>query len=334
MFKVVTDPADLQRAFAVRAVVFMGEQECPYAEEFDGLDGEALHVLGEAGGEPIAAGRVRDVSGSAKLERIAVVERSRFQGVGHALVEFMIAVARERGFRRFKMHAQVHLAGFYRKHGFLPQGEIFQEAGIDHVLMVREDPDAAPGPASLHDPFSAYRPGVGSSDDTTEELPALPPVVRYAGFWRRLGAQLVDSALLALLTWPILVSHYGSEWLDDFGYSGWLDFSLTGAFPPLATIALWRAFGATPGKQLLGAWVVSERTLARPSLGQCLGRYFGYFVSLVPFGLGYLWIAGDQRKQGWHDKLAHTLVVRDRPGSRHAASAPQARPPDKDWMPF
>jgi predicted GNAT family N-acyltransferase len=140
MFRVVTKPADLLAAYCVRSIVFVGEQRCSFREEFDGLDDEAIHVLGEQGGEPVAAGRVRAVDGGwAKLERIAVLEPARGHGLGHRLVEFLLEVARQNGHCRFKLHAQAHLERFYERHGFERRGEMFLEAGIDHVLMVRYD---------------------------------------------------------------------------------------------------------------------------------------------------------------------------------------------------
>ena len=119
MFRVTTSDADLLAAYCVRSIVFVGEQGCPFREEFDGLDAGAIHVLGvDANGEPVAAARLRDVDGWAKLERIALVESVRGRGLGHALVEFLLGVARDHGFRRFKMHAQLHLEAFYAQHGF------------------------------------------------------------------------------------------------------------------------------------------------------------------------------------------------------------------------
>ena len=59
--------------------------------------------------------------------------------MGHRLVDYLIEVARRYGYRKYKMHAQAYLQDFYAQHGFTAQGELFQEAGIDHYLMVRED---------------------------------------------------------------------------------------------------------------------------------------------------------------------------------------------------
>jgi predicted GNAT family N-acyltransferase len=139
MFKVVTSFDDLLKVYAVRAIVFVEEQHCPYHIEVDEHEHSALHILGEMDGEPIAAARMRFLGKWAKMERIAVRKAQRGMGLGHQLVDFMMHTARERGFTSFKMHAQAHLTDFYAHHGFKTQGDLFQEAGIDHYLMVLEE---------------------------------------------------------------------------------------------------------------------------------------------------------------------------------------------------
>jgi uncharacterized RDD family membrane protein YckC len=62
----------------------------------------------------------------------------------------------------------------------------------------------------------------------------------------------------------------------------------------------------------VSARVVDAVTGKAPTIGQCIGRYLGYIVSTVPLGLGLIWVAFDARKQGWHDKLAGTVVIRTR----------------------
>ncbi|HDP0318999.1 TPA: RDD family protein [Salmonella enterica subsp. enterica serovar Concord] len=77
------------------------------------------------------------------------------------------------------------------------------------------------------------------------------------------------------------------------------------------TVVLWRWFQATPGKMALRLRVVDAQSGQAASMGQYVIRYVGYVLSTLPVGLGFLWIAFDNRKQGWHDKLARTVVVRD-----------------------
>ncbi|TVM03403.1 MAG: GNAT family N-acetyltransferase [Candidatus Brocadia sp. WS118] len=139
MFKVVTRLEDLIKVFIIRGIVFIEEQGVPYTIERDMHEHSATHVLGEEHGEPFAAGRIRNLGEYAKLERIAIRKAYRGKNLGHKLTEFMIATAKERGFQKFKVHAQVYLAGFYQKQGFEIVGDMFKEAGIDHYVMIRND---------------------------------------------------------------------------------------------------------------------------------------------------------------------------------------------------
>jgi predicted GNAT family N-acyltransferase len=139
MFKIVTNVDDLIKVLIVRGIVFMEEQGVPYHIEHDVHDCSAIHVLGEERGEPFAAGRIRVLGGYAKLERIAVRKSYRGRDLGHKLTEFMISAAQERGFQKFKVHAQAYLVDFYRQHGFEIIGDVFQEVGIDHYLMIRKE---------------------------------------------------------------------------------------------------------------------------------------------------------------------------------------------------
>ena len=136
-FRVTAGMDDFLRPFAVRAIVFCEEQQIGYELEHDQEDRTALHIVGEIGSEPVAAGRMRFLDGYAKLERLAVRSGYRGNGYGHRLTQFMIALAAERGFDECRLHAQVYLKDFYRKHGFIEKGKDFKEAGIDHLSMVR-----------------------------------------------------------------------------------------------------------------------------------------------------------------------------------------------------
>ena len=80
--------------------------------------------------------------------------------------------------------------------------------------------------------------------------------------------------------------------------------------PAAAIVVFWIYRQATPGKMMFSARIVDASTGAAPATRQLLLRYVGYYVSLLFFGLGFVWIGIDQRKQGWHDKIARTVVVR------------------------
>ena len=75
----------------------------------------------------------------ANLERVAVREPYRGKDLGHKLRVFMITVAKEQGFKKFKVHAQSYLKDFYQKHRFEVIGDMFKVANIDHYLMIRND---------------------------------------------------------------------------------------------------------------------------------------------------------------------------------------------------
>lgn len=138
--------------------------------------------------------------------------------------------------------------------------------------------------------------------------------VEYAGFWVRLGATLIDTVLVMAITFPLLFAVYGRDYFDpelNAGmFAGPADFLISWVFPLVAAIWFWRARQATPGKMVLRLRIVDAGSGQTMSTGQCVGRYFAYLVSIIPLFLGFVWIAFDKRKQGWHDKLAGSVVVR------------------------
>jgi uncharacterized RDD family membrane protein YckC len=138
------------------------------------------------------------------------------------------------------------------------------------------------------------------------------PAPIYAGFWIRFWASVIDSILVSLIITPLLIAVFGWDYFTSsrFGGYGFLDFILSWGLPTLAIVLFWVYKSASPGKMFFSARIVDAETGRDPTVRQCVVRYLGYFVSIVPFGLGFLWVAFDSRKQGWHDKLAGTVVVR------------------------
>lgn len=135
--------------------------------------------------------------------------------------------------------------------------------------------------------------------------------LEYAGFWSRTGAALIDGILLLLITMPILISIYGWEYLEaEDLVMGPADFLISWVLPALATVLFWLYKNATPGKMAIKAQVVDAQTGHNISVGQAMLRYLGYFLAILPLGLGIFWVAFDSRKQGWHDKIAGTVVVK------------------------
>jgi uncharacterized RDD family membrane protein YckC len=151
--------------------------------------------------------------------------------------------------------------------------------------------------------------------------------VRYAGFWRRFAAFLLDYILFSSLLFLIIYMIHGADYSPTQGL-------LTYVLWPVVIVVFWLKMAATPGKLLLGCRVVDAATLRPLSVGQALLRLLGYLISLMVIssgfvyaaldphrqvvgflislfltGFGFVYAAVDPRKQGVHDKMARTVVV-------------------------
>ena len=135
--------------------------------------------------------------------------------------------------------------------------------------------------------------------------------LEYVGFWSRTGASIIDTVILLAIIYPILFAIYGKEYFTKTDFLlGVPDFLLNYVLPAAAVLLFWFYKSATPGKMVIRASIVDAKTGGKPSIGQFVGRYFSYYLSALPLGLGIFWVGWDAKKQGWHDKLAGTLVVR------------------------
>jgi uncharacterized RDD family membrane protein YckC len=141
-------------------------------------------------------------------------------------------------------------------------------------------------------------------------IAAIPASVRYVSFWARVLASIVDTVLIMLLMTPLGFLVFGHFQYDYSQRSHDLPhFVINTVVPAMAVILFWVRAQATPGKMLIHARIVDATTGGEASTGGLVLRYIGYFVSLIFFGLGFLWVAFDRRKQGWHDKIAGTVVI-------------------------
>jgi uncharacterized RDD family membrane protein YckC len=159
----------------------------------------------------------------------------------------------------------------------------------------------------------------------------LKPGERYAGFWIRFLAFVVDSILVTLIIGPIAAALFETpdstamliamQTVDNLPDALMLalelvrpagvgDAMLNIVLPAVGVVLFWIYRSATPGKMVTRTTIVDASTGAPPSKRQCVVRYVGYFVSIFGLGLGFFWVAFDRRKQGWHDKLAGTVVIR------------------------
>ncbi|WP_280150322.1 YbgC/FadM family acyl-CoA thioesterase [Piscinibacter sp. XHJ-5] len=131
---------DLGRdAQAIRTAVFVDEQKIPAEMEWDEADAGCVHAVAvNRLGMPLATGRLLEhVPGVAKIGRMAVVQTMRGSRVGRSVLDALMKAARARGDREVILHAQMSAAPFYARAGFSERGEVFEEAGIPHVEMVR-----------------------------------------------------------------------------------------------------------------------------------------------------------------------------------------------------
>ena len=136
--------------------------------------------------------------------------------------------------------------------------------------------------------------------------------VEYAGFWIRLGAVLIDLMVMGVVLYIPSTVIYGSEyWVGDQFFYGFWDLIFSYVLPLVGTIWFWLRFSGTPGKMALKLKIVDAGTGNKLTFGQAIGRYFAYILAAIPFFLGYIWVGFDKRKQGWHDKLAGTVVIRN-----------------------
>jgi predicted GNAT family N-acyltransferase len=132
----VTDPADLEKVFAIRREVFVGEQNCPPELEWEYED-ESNHFLATVDGVPAGASRWRKTDKGYKLERFAVLKNFRGHGVGQALVQTVLNDLPNDADYVY-LHAQVQAVTLYERFGFVKTGPEFEEAGIWHYKMIRE----------------------------------------------------------------------------------------------------------------------------------------------------------------------------------------------------
>ncbi len=133
----VTDPADLEKVFAVRREVFVVEQNCPPELEWEHEE-ESNHFLATVDGEPAGASRWRKTTNGYKLERFAVLKKFRGLGIGRELVKAVLNDLPKDGSLIY-LHAQIQAISLYEKFNFQKTGPEFEEAGIKHYKMVLSD---------------------------------------------------------------------------------------------------------------------------------------------------------------------------------------------------
>ena len=168
-------------------------------------------------------------------------------------------------------------------------------------------------------------PGPKKSDRltvTTEEMGDL----EYVGFWVRVVSSGLDGPMHAIAGLVIGVLELVGVIDTGFTYIGWpaplvLPFTLEELFLYLILLHIieiyfWVYLSATPGKLALRMNIVDARTGRKPTTSQLITRSFSKWISVIPFGLGYIAVAFNRRKRGWHDRIAGTMVIMGQQGDR------------------
>lgn len=139
----ITTEHDLEKAFYIRREVFIKEQGVPEDEEFDEFDvlnGACEHLLIYYKEQAVGTGRLRVADGYGKLERICILEPYRKYGIGQYIVKSLEEIAAEKCMSKTKLHGQTQAECFYEKLGYQTVSDIFMDAGIPHIVMVKELP--------------------------------------------------------------------------------------------------------------------------------------------------------------------------------------------------
>lgn len=150
----------------------------------------------------------------------------------------------------------------------------------------------------------------------------------HAGFGIRLAAMIIDNVVLGVALMPIMMLFFNQKTYTDAeaqailqtqGITGLIDTEQMlwqQAIVLFVTVFFWTRFAGTPGKRLLGLRVIDEKKGKPPTVMQSVLRYLGYFVSAFPMCLGFFWVLFDEKHQAWHDKIAGTIVIEDKPQRR------------------
>ncbi len=133
---------DIKSVMKLRRTVFIVEQNVPEEREIDRYDLSADHFLVLLKEKPVGCGRARFYNDSSKktgkIERMAIIEPFRRKNIGRKLMEHLMDYCIKRQCDQILVHAQCRAVGFYEKCGFSSRGEVFLDAGIEHIEMIKE----------------------------------------------------------------------------------------------------------------------------------------------------------------------------------------------------
>ncbi len=131
------DRAEVDAALALRYDVFCVEQGVSLEEELDGRDDHARHLVVVEDGEVVGTCRLLAHGAEVKLGRMAVAPSHRGRGLAAELLIEADVRARELHARRIALAAQLSAQALYERAGYAPYGDVFLDAGIEHVMMAK-----------------------------------------------------------------------------------------------------------------------------------------------------------------------------------------------------
>ena len=157
--KLASTSDEMMQCFMLRAAVFMGEQECPYWEEYDGNDYTASHLILYVDGEPAASIRVRWFAGFAKLERAIILKRYRSYGLFLPFVQWAKEFCRKKGYPKAYLHGQKRLWPIFEKDGFRKvDDKVFHFSDHEYGAFACDLEIGPDAPTVLTDPMVLNRP--------------------------------------------------------------------------------------------------------------------------------------------------------------------------------
>lgn len=132
------DRRELTDALKLRHDVFCVEQGVPEREELDGRDHQGIHLVAVENDEVVATCRLLVVGRTVQFSRLAVRPTARRRRIATTMLEAADTEARRAGARRLVLHAQTYARTLYERAGYVPRGQVFREAGIEHIAMEKE----------------------------------------------------------------------------------------------------------------------------------------------------------------------------------------------------
>ncbi len=172
-------------------------------------------------------------------------------------------------------------------------------------------PPPQPPPGVLAPPASAPPPALGGL--------GYNPGIPYAGFWIRLVALIIDGVIVVVITIVVeivlgifigLLARFTGSALDvsPGGPLTYLSYLVSFTISIGYFVYYW-GMGSTRGMRFFRLAVVDAETGQPIGFGRAAMRYLGYVISVIACYIGLIWAAFDPKKQGWHDKIANSIVI-------------------------